>query len=101
MKAVVLMTDGEYNTQYSVNDSKVQALALCANMKAAGVTVYTVGFGFDPGSGSDDVTRNTLTQCASGSGYYYFPFDADALKQTFVQIGQHISMTAGRGRLSQ
>ena len=101
MKVVVLMTDGEYNTQYTSADSKTQALALCTAMKTAGVTVYTVGFGFDPSSSSDDVARNTLTDCASGAGHYYFPYDSAALRQTFVQIGNQMSVAAGRGRLSQ
>ena len=101
MKVVVLLTDGEYNTQYSSADSKTQALAVCNSMKAAGVTVYTVGFGFDPASSSDDIARNTLTQCASGTGYYFFPYDGAALRQTFSAIGQQVTGLAGKVHLSQ
>ena len=60
-KIAILMTDGEYNTQYDVNGintdrtpgagaaangtSATQAKALCTGMKAKGIEVYTVGFG--------------------------------------------------------
>ncbi len=48
-KVVVLMSDFDYNTYYQsgVGDMNAQAAALCANMKAAGVTVYTIGFQVD------------------------------------------------------
>ena len=48
IKAVVLMTDGEYNVHYASAAAKDQALALCTAMKAKGVRVYTIGFGFAP-----------------------------------------------------
>ncbi len=46
-KYAILMTDGEYNTWYNGNsngDASQQAVTLCANMKAKGIKVYTVGF---------------------------------------------------------
>ncbi len=55
-KIAILMTDGEYNTQYDSKgvsastyqaangSSTTQARALCTAMKNAGITVYTVGF---------------------------------------------------------
>lgn len=101
LKAVVLMTDGEYNTQYTNIDSKTQALALCTSMKNAGIQVYTVGFGFDPNSTSDNTARNTLTQCASGAGFYYFPYNGDALRQAFATIGQLVTTAAAKTRVSQ
>jgi len=73
-KIAILMTDGEYNTQYDSNGiavnqnatscpqaangcSTAQALALCSAMKAKGITVYTVGFTV----GDDQTAINTLT----------------------------------------
>ena len=101
MKVAVLLTDGEYNTQYTGTDSKTQALAVCDAMKAAGIKVFTVGFGFDPGSGGDDAARDLLTQCASGTGHYFFPYDGDALRQTFQQIGDQVSAIGNKVSLSQ
>lgn len=101
MKVVVILTDGEYNTQYSNTLSKDQALSMCSAMKTAGVTVFTVGFGFDPNNTSDSVAMDTLTQCASGAGHYYFPYDGDALRQTFLQIGDTVSSAGLKVRLSQ
>ena len=37
---VIIMTDGEYNTQYTNETSKAQALALCSGMRAAGIKVF-------------------------------------------------------------
>jgi Flp pilus assembly protein TadG len=48
-KVAVLMSDFDYNVYYkSANgDMNVQAAALCANMKAAGIVIYTIGFQVD------------------------------------------------------
>lgn len=51
-KHVVFMTDGLFNTSYlngpsssdQVNESYAQFQALCTNMKAQGITVWTIGF---------------------------------------------------------
>ena len=102
IKAVVLMTDGLYNTQYSSNDSRTQALALCTGMKTAGLTVYTVGLGFaaSPSDPDEILAKDTLTQCASGAGHYFFPYDGDALRAAFTQIGNQVSTAAGIALLS-
>lgn len=101
MKVVVILTDGEYNTQYSSTSSSEQALATCTAMKAAGVTIFTVGLGFDPSDTSDNAAKTLLTKCASGTGHYYFPYDGDALRQTFAQIGDTVSAAGLKARLSQ
>ena len=92
-KYVVLMTDGEYNMQYSSETSRTQALAYCSAMKEKGIKVYTVGFGFavNPTGGSADANaRELLTLCSSGSGTYYFPYDGDELREAFSNIGTSI-----------
>ena len=101
-KAAVLMTDGFYNTQYTSTESRQQALSLCTAMKAAGVTVYTVGLGFAPSTSDPQelAAKDTLTQCASGSGHYFFPYDGDALRTAFTQIGQQVTTAAGTAMLS-
>lgn len=101
MKVVVILTDGEYNTQYSSTSSSQQALSVCTAMKTAGVTVFTVGFGFDASNSSDNAAKQLLTQCASGTGHYFFPYDGDALRQTFMQIGDTVNSAGLKARLSQ
>lgn len=109
-KVVVFMTDGDFNTTYCngvpssdasgvssgdrINcaapngDGYAQARQYCANMKAAGVTVYTVGFDV----GNLTAARNLLKDCASGPGHAHFATSAAELKDVFKQIGTAISM---------
>lgn len=103
-KVVVLMTDGEYNEQYTSKASATQAQDLCTKMKAAGVEVYTVGFGFSQNvvanaSGtSEQRAADLLTKCSSGSNHYYFPYNGTALRTAFQAIGNAI--VAGSGTKS-
>jgi len=100
LKVVVLMTDGEYNTQYSAVDSKTQARALCTAMKAEGVVVFTIGFGLVAGNASDDVARNTLRTCATDANHFFFPYDGAELRAVFQNIGQQIASAQGGTRLA-
>ena len=104
-KIAILMTDGEYNTQYdsngiSVNSgqyptcssaangcSTTQARALCTNMKAKGITVYTVGFQL----GGNQTAIDTLNQCATDPTKFYNAADGEQLKQAFRDIALHLS----------
>jgi hypothetical protein len=99
-KIAILMTDGEYNTQYSSAGisvdqnhtsscpddtngcSTAQALSLCSAMKAKGIVVYTVGFGI----GSNQTAVNTLTQCATDSTKFYNAADGTQLQRAFRDI---------------
>ncbi len=90
IKAAIIMTDGEYNTEFTDEDSKVQALALCDGMRKAGITVYTIGFGLD-GTGADNVAAQTLRKCAnSEKGKYFLAYDHDALSQAFQSIASEL-----------
>jgi Flp pilus assembly protein TadG len=101
-KIAILMTDGEYNTQYDTNgvktglsdagaqvngDTTTQARALCTNMKAKGIVVYTVGFG----DGMTSKAKQTLQDCATDSTKYYNADDGDELKQAFRDIALKLS----------
>ncbi|MGL4395333.1 MAG: VWA domain-containing protein, partial [Hyphomicrobium sp.] len=82
IKGVVLMTDGMFNTEYEGNNgsSAQQALKLCANIKASGVEVFTVGF---------QAPANVLPllkTCASKPEYAFDAKDGEALKSSFTQI---------------
>jgi len=60
VKAIVVMTDGIYNTAYyNGTTSAQQAVNLCNNAKAKGILVYTIGFTSPVGA------QATLKSCAS------------------------------------
>jgi len=99
-KIAILMTDGEYNTQYDSNGiavnqnaypscsqaangcSTTQARALCSAMKAKGIVVYTIGFQL----GGNQTAIDTLNQCATEAGKVYTADDGTQLKQAFRDI---------------
>ncbi|MDO9587709.1 MAG: ubiquitin-activating E1 FCCH domain-containing protein [Brevundimonas sp.] len=111
LKAVIIMTDGDYNTPYcsgviaqnagsgsggstdKINcnatngDSFNQAGALCAAMKAQGVIVYTVGFQVSTGSSAAAI----LAQCATSSDHAHLPASGADLSDAFKAIGRDIT----------
>lgn len=101
-KIAVLMTDGEYNTEYDAKgiqtgqpgagnaangDSTTQARAVCAAMKTAGITVYTVGFDL----GGNRTATDTLKGCATDTTKFYNTTTGDQLKQAFRDIALKIN----------
>lgn len=84
-KYAILMTDGEYNTQYSSRSSQTQASTLCTNMKAQGITVFTVGFMVN------STSRAHLTACATSPDHFYDATNGDKLKEAFRDIALKIS----------
>ncbi|CAA2137230.1 pilus assembly protein [Hyphomicrobium sp. ghe19] len=104
-KIAVLMTDGEYNTQYTTNGvpddsssltkcpnaangvcSSAQAISQCTAMKAKGIEVYTVGFQLD-----NQTAIDTLKSCATDINHFYNSTTGDALKAAFRDIALKIS----------
>lgn len=81
-KIAVLMTDGEYNTEYTSTDSTTQARKLCDNMKATGMEVFTVGFQV----GDVPAAVATLKRCASAPGNFYDVSNGDDLRSAFRDI---------------
>lgn len=108
-KIAVLMTDGEYNTSYTVSGTAVseringtrvtctgsanidcssaQAVAQCSAMKDKGIEVYTVGFQL----GDSQLATNTLKSCATDADHFYNSSTGDALKAAFRDIALKIS----------
>jgi len=101
-KIAILMTDGEYNTQYDANGinteddragaaangtSAVQAKALCTGMKAKGIEIYTVGFG----NGITSSAKAMLTSCATEPGKFYEAKDEEELRQAYRDIALKLS----------
>jgi len=108
LKAVVIMTDGEFNAPYcqgviaagygANNDVSngcspengapfAQSRALCDAMKAQGVIVYTVGFQIAVGAASDTLLRD----CASTATGYFNASSGAALSEAFAAIGRDIT----------
>lgn len=125
-KAAILMTDGQYNIQFSFgssasNISAKQALMICKEMRSKGIQVYTIGFGFAANatppttniegmSDSDRTTPltggtwtetqkalDTLAKCASSNSSYYFPYDGEALRTVFKNIASSLSSDLNGG----
>lgn len=99
-KIAILMTDGEYNTQYdasgiltSVNStapangySGNQARTLCSGMKESGIEVYTVGFALDNSNAIE-----TLETCATSDATSYLAEDGTQLRNVFRDIAIKLS----------
>lgn len=86
-KIAILMTDGSYNQWYTGDDSTTQARAICDEIKAKNIIVYTVGFQIAVNSTPDI----TMQQCATSSSHYYNASSGEALKQAFRDIALKIS----------
>lgn len=92
-KIAVLMTDGEYNTRYGSNCGSTcvssvsnNAKQICTNMKAAGITVYTIGFMLD-----NTTATNTLRDCATAPEYFYESSNGEELRAAFRDIALKIA----------
>ncbi len=111
LKAVVLMTDGEFNTPYcggviardagsgsgnyydkiacdaTNGDPFGQAAKLCDGIKAQGVIVYTVGFSINQGSEAARI----LSSCATDKKKAFLPQSGADLSSDFQEIGRDIT----------
>lgn len=88
LKAVVLMTDGEFNTQYHGPQSAEQAKRLCSAMKDEGVVIFSVGFGI----GGNVQALDTLKNCASeGSEYFANAANAEELDAAFARFADKLT----------
>ena len=65
-----------------------RTLQACANIKAAGITIYTVAFQV---SGDDASALAMLQTCASDTDKYYAPGTSSELQAAFNAIGEDIS----------
>ena len=111
LKAVVFMTDGEFNTPYcggviaqdagsgsggtnthincnaTNGDPFTQTQALCNAIKAQGIIVYTVGFSVAAGGQA----ANVMANCATGPDYAFLPASGADLTEAFKAIGRDIT----------
>lgn len=118
LKAVVLMTDGEFNnpycqgviskdaptngagdTNFQINCSAPngspfsQSIELCRAMKAEGIVVYTVGFNLSTSVGGPgiDTAREVMQACATSAAHFFTPTKDTDLKEAFKAIGRDIT----------
>ena len=120
IKAVVLMTDGQFNAQYyngvmgkdslnadnasiavnsSNGDSTTQATTLCTNIKASGgpndnTQLFTVGFDISDNSTASTAARTFLDGCATDDAHFYLAVDDDdgaSLTAAFQAIAKNLS----------
>jgi len=83
IKAVLLMTDGVFNTRYigSAGDTSDQkAREICTNMKNENVVVYAVAFE------APAAAEATLRACASSATHYFSADNTTELREAFLEI---------------
>lgn len=117
-KVMIIMTDGENTHNYANNmnggywylpygypyngrltgastaalqlEMDVRTKRACANAKAVGITIYTIGLGTSLTSDPAKV-QQMLKDCSSGDGYWYFPSDSDDLSDVFEEIAGQLA----------
>lgn len=118
LKAVVLMTDGEFNTPYfrgviasdagagsggddthinqpATNGSSFyQSFELCKRIRDSGVIIYTVGFDIPAAAnltGDIDSAGELMQRCASGTARAFQARNSTDLTAAFREIGRDIT----------
>ncbi|MEL7108890.1 MAG: TadE/TadG family type IV pilus assembly protein [Pseudomonadota bacterium] len=86
-KAVILMTDGDFNVvgHRGQGDSATQARALCDGMKDKGIKIFAVAFKA-PAQG-----QSVLSDCASSASTYFNAANTDDLKAAYREIAVALS----------
>lgn len=94
IKAVVLMTDGSYNTIGGVSSGDTSATArqastiavgTCEAMRAQGIRVYAVGFR------APTAALETLRSCASSASSFFDAANGDQLRNVFRAIATELN----------
>lgn len=89
IKAIVLMTDGEFNTEYvrGNGNSAAQARRICTEAKDTdrNVVIYSIGFQ------SPAAAETLLKDCASSPHHYFAANNGTELRQAFVEIAQQLN----------
>lgn len=98
-KAVIVMTDGinTRNNEYSAywdsdgnalntDDYNARFLETCNNLKAKGVTIYTITF-----SSGAELPKDLYRSCATSADYYFDAPTQDRLIEVFSTIGGQLA----------
>ncbi|MEO1205160.1 MAG: pilus assembly protein [Pseudomonadota bacterium] len=93
VKAMVLMTDGEFNTFNGFTngargrDSYDRTSELCQAMRLKNVLVFTVGFGL----GNSGSAVDALRDCAGNQDRFFTAENGDELRTAFATIAQQLN----------
>ena len=96
-KVAVLMTDGEYNTLRGWKDqdqvvTSAVAKQFCANMKAQGIEIYTVGLALDQLQAQARATAiDTLQSCGTDVKHFYQTLTIADLQVAFREIALNLT----------
>jgi hypothetical protein len=86
---IILMSDG-LNTEnrWTTNESTIDTrqATMCTNVKAAGITLYTIHVNTD-----GDPTSTVLKNCASTADKFYTVTSSGQISTVFTQIGTNLS----------
>jgi Flp pilus assembly protein TadG len=86
-KAVILMTDGKFNTAYeaTMGDSNAQAKKMCDKMRADNVLVYAVAFQ------APNSAKATLKDCAGDDSRFFNASNGQQLLDAYAAIASQLS----------
>lgn len=105
-KFAILMTDGEFNTAFAgvpeseftkgrqQRRSRDYAERLCAEMKAAGIEVFTVGFMLQDVGDAKKILRGCASPDRAGVRHYWDTATGAELKEAFMSIAANIERLA-------
>ncbi|MEM7329713.1 MAG: pilus assembly protein TadG-related protein [Pseudomonadota bacterium] len=87
VKAVILMTDGQFNTAYetTMGNSNEQAKKMCDEMRDAGVLVYAVAFQ------APSTAKDTLEDCAGDTSRFFDAANGQQLLDAYAVIASQLS----------
>lgn len=87
VKAVILMTDGQFNTAYesTQGDSNTQAMKMCDQMRDENVLVYAVAFQ------APTSAKDTLKDCAGQANRFFDADDGTQLLAAYAAIASQLS----------
>jgi hypothetical protein len=87
VKAVVLMTDGQFNTSYDagMGDSNTQAKKMCGKMRDEGVRIYAVAFQ------APSSAKATLKDCAGDDSRFFDAGSGTELLAAYDAIASQLS----------
>ena len=87
VKAVILMTDGQFNTAYesTMGNSNEQAKKMCDDMRDEDVIVYAVAFQ------APSTAKDTLEDCAGDTSRFFDAANGEQLLNAYAAIASQLS----------
>lgn len=87
VKAVILMTDGQFNTVYetAMGDSNAQAKKMCEKMREKDVVIYAVAFQ------APTEAKTTLKDCTANDARFFDAANGTELQAAYAAIASQLS----------